>query len=120
MLPVGERMRPYVEGDVYSPDCLWRRERNGKTIRITAEYDSDEQHGTPEDAERTRIRRNAFKTMGYLVTSVNRIQMKSAASFQFPARQIARDLGLRRPKLGYPQLSPKDELLRRLSHESVF
>ncbi len=119
-LPVGDRMRPYVEGDVYSPDCLWKREQQGKTIRITAEYDSDEQHGTPEDAERTRIRRNAFKTMGYLVTSVNRIQMRSAASFQFPARQIARDLGLRRPKLSYPQLSPKDDLLRRLSHETVF
>ncbi|MDO4538930.1 MAG: hypothetical protein Q4B54_12270 [Coriobacteriales bacterium] len=119
-LPVNERMRPYVEGDVYKPDCYWVRERHGKTVRITAEYDSDECHGTPEDAERTRIRRNAFKTMGYLVTSVNLIQMRSATNFQYPARQIARDLGLARPNLSFSELAPKDELLRSLSHESLF
>lgn len=119
-IPVSSRMRPYVEGDVYSPDCLWKRKVSGHTIRVTAEYDSDECHGTPEDAERTRIRRNAFKTLGYLVTSINRLQMKTAFDFQYPARQIARDLGLYRRELGISDLSYRDDLLRQLRNETVF
>ncbi len=119
-LPVGSRMQKYVEGSVYSPDCLWKRKVRDKWMSITAEYDSSEHHDEAVDAEQTRIRRNAFKTMGYLVTSVNRTQLKSGDKFQYPARQIARDLGLRRPQPSISEISKSDELLQRLRNETVF
>lgn len=116
-VPVAKRMRRYVGGSNYTPDFLWEIEVGDKIIRVTAEYDSHEHHDEESDAEHTRIRRNDMKAMGYLVTSINKSQMQSASLFQFPARQIARDLGLYRPVPSRETLKKQNELLRLLARE---
>ncbi len=113
-----KRMQRYVDGAMYTPDFTWTREVDGKIIRITGEYDSHEFHDEESQAEYTRIRRNNMKTMGYLVTSINKSQMADAWKLQYPARQIARDLGLYRPVPDAKMLARQNNLLRLLSRES--
>lgn len=115
---VSERMSRYVRGKEYIPDFTWTRKVNGRQIYITGEYDSHENHDETRDAEHTRIRRNDMKSMGFWVTSINRSQMASAESFQYPARQIARDLGLYRRVPKKPDLQRQDELMKQLRCES--
>ncbi len=117
VIRVTERMRPFVGGELYKPDFYWERTVDGRILRITGEYDSSECHDADLDAEATRIRRNDMKAMGYLVTSINRSQMASANSMQYPARQIARDLGVYRRAPSLEMLSRQDELLRLLRRE---
>ena len=114
---VGKRLARYVGGETYTPDFMWERTVGGKVLRITGEYDSHEHHDEDSAAEKTRIRRNDMKAMGYLVTSINRSQLRRASEFRYPARQIARDLGLYRPVPDEETLSRQDELLTLLRRE---
>lgn len=115
-IQVGKRLESYVENGIYRPDFLWLRELKGHAhrVRVTGEYDSHEYHDAPESAEHTRIRRNDFKTMGYLETSINKSQLSSGTNFEVPARQIARDLGIVRTKANISTLMQRDLLLERL------
>lgn len=115
---VGERMRSLVDGSFYTPDFLWERKVGDRVLRVTGEYDSHEHHDEELKAEKTRIRRNNMKAMGYLVTSINRSQLKSADAFKYPARQIARDLGVYRPDPSSEMLAKQDELLAFLRREN--
>lgn len=117
---VGKRLGTYVDGEYYYPDAMWVREVRGRRVRVTVEYDSHEWHDEAADAERTRIRRNAFKTMGILVTSINRSQMRDGAKFLSAARQVARDLGIWREEPSLSMISACDRLLYRLANESVW
>ena len=116
---VGERLREYLNGEYYYPDAMWTKVVRGKRIRITVEYDSHEHHDSDVDAEHTRIRRNEFKTMGFLVTSINRSQMNDPNQFLYAARQIARDLGIWRAKPTITEISSCGDLLRRLAEERI-
>lgn len=117
---VGTRMASFVSDPYYRPDCLWEKKINDSTILVTAEYDSHEYHDKEQDAEHTRIRRNNFKTLGYLVTSINKSQVRKASEFQYPARQIARDLHLRRKEPEISELSRTDDLIKLLFAEEVW
>ena len=118
-IEVAERLVAYVDGEVFRPDYLWERVRHGVRMRITAEYDSHEHHDTAGDAEATRIRRNSFKTMGILVTSINRSQLRDPEAFLRAARQIARDLGIWRPEPDMSEVLACGDLLGKLSGERV-
>ncbi|MBQ9058955.1 MAG: hypothetical protein IJ125_07215 [Atopobiaceae bacterium] len=111
---VGQRLSSYVKGNYYYPDLLWERVRKGSKIKVGVEYDSHQEHDEPTRAEATRIRRNDLKTLGILVTSINRSQLRNAEAFDLAARQIGRDLGLRRPEAGISDMAHKDFLLRKL------
>lgn len=115
---VGKRMERYVGGSKYTPDFLWERKVGDKILRIAGEYDSHEYHDEEGAAEHTRIRRNDMKSMGYLVTSINKSQMADANQLQYPARQIARDLGVYRPVPTEEFLQEQNELLGLLSREA--
>ena len=117
-IDINERMERYVGGKKYIPDFSWKRKVNGRWIHVTGEYDSHENHDASADAEYTRIRRNDMKAMGLWVTSINRSQMASAEKFQYPARQIARDLGLYRRVPNPQRLQKQDELMELLRRES--
>lgn len=117
-IAAGKRLARYVGGRYYTPDFLWEIEVDGKTIRITAEYDSSDHHDEDADAQHTRIRRNDMKALGYLVTSINASQMGGARSFEYPARQIARDLGIYRHPLSVARLRRQENLLALLRRES--
>ena len=114
---VGSRLARYVGSTEYTPDFLWEIKGNGKTIRVTAEYDSSEHHDEDNDAQHTRIRRNDMKAMGYLVTSINAKQVAEARLFQYPARQIARDLGIYRRALSDNSLGKQNDLISQLQRE---
>lgn len=116
---VGKRLSPYVKGNIYKPDYYWKVLRNGKWIKVTAEYDSEQEHNYGSKAEKTRIRRNDFKVMGYLVTSINKSQFASAAEFEIAVRQIARDLGLWRPESTITELFKHERLLDKLHTNEI-
>ncbi len=119
-IELGGRLSSYVEEGKYFPDLMWERQVRGKSVRVVVEYDSHEYHDEESDAEHTRIRRNEFKTVGMLVTSINRSQMKDAQSFIKAGRQIARDLGLWRKEPDTKQVSACQDLLDKLANETVF
>lgn len=96
-IPTSSRLKEYVEKDEYKPDFLWEIEKDGERWKVAVEYDSSEWHDGDEDAQKTRIRRNDFETMGYLVTSINKMQLKDADLFERAVRQVIRDLGYWRP-----------------------
>ena len=118
-LKVSKRLQKYVEGSMYKPDFAWRITVNGKRTVVTVEYDSHEHHDSEEAAEATRIRRNDFKTMGALVTSINRSQLEDARRLEVAVRQIMRDLGQYRKPLTTRQLYKTDDLLAQLAVETV-
>ncbi len=114
---VGKRMERYVGGSTYTPDYMWKTEVGGRIVHVAGEYDSSEHHDEEHAAENTRIRRNDMKALGYLVTSINRSQIACAELFQYPARQIARDLGIYKPPPNEKTLARQDELLALLRRE---
>lgn len=117
-MEASKRLARYVGGTTYIPDFTWEIKVGRKTIYVVGEYDSSECHDSDKDAQATRIRRNDMKSMGYLVTSINKSQMASAKQFEYPARQIARDLGVYRRALSEKQLKKQDALLQLLRRES--
>ncbi len=117
---LGGRLASYVKEGKYYPDLMWERRIQGKIVRVVVEYDSHEHHDEELDAEHTRIRRNEFKTVGMMVTSMNRSQMKDAESFMKAGRQVARDLGLWRKTPSMEQESACQKLLDKLANETVF
>ena len=119
-IQVGERLVEYLGDKYYYPDALWVRTIRGKRVNVTVEYDSHEYHDEESDAERTRIRRNEFNTMGYRVTSINKSQMQDGVAFLRAARQIARDLGIWRKAATITEISACGTLLSKLADEQVF
>jgi len=118
-IEVNKRLLKYVEGTKYLPDFAWYIRRGNKRIIVTAEYDSHKWHDDEQRAEATRIRRNQFKTMGALVTSINKSQLKDAGRLEVAARQIARDLGLYRKEYSISELMRTDALLRQLGVDEL-
>lgn len=114
---VGKRMAKYVGGSTYTPDYMWKAVIGGKTVHVAGEYDSSEHHDEDQAAENTRIRRNDMKSLGYLVTSINKSQIARAELLQYPARQIARDLGIYKPPPNREALAKQNELLALLRQE---